>query len=295
MAKKSLGLSLGNVLEDVLSEHDSEFNSVFYKDLDAVKEIDICDISPNPYQPRKHFDQDSITELANSIKNHGLLQPIILVDADDLCNKAKENGENIKKITQYFLIAGERRLRAVKLLGEAKIRAIIANIDSSKSRELALLENIQREDLNPIELALAYKELIDVRKITQDELAKSIQKSRASITNTLRLLTLNEDTQRLIIEGKLSVGHAKIIAGQKQDEDLLVKSVIGQKLNVRDCEKLANKLKNNKKDNVFELDEDILTIIKKLNIDYKMSKNGIFFNLRDTKTKDFLINLIKNF
>lgn len=292
MAKKSLGSGFSSILDDISLAYDDELSSVFKNELEAVKEIDIDEITPNPYQPRKNFNEDSINELANSIKNHGLLQPIIIIDADELCEKAKENGEYLEKTTKYFLIAGERRLRAVKSLGYSTIRAIVANIDSGKTRELALLENIQREDLNPIELALAYKELMRVRNITQEELAQSIQKSRTNIANTLRLLTLSEETQKLIIEGKISAGHAKVIAGQKEDEKTLVNTIIGQKLNVRDCEKLANKLKG-KNINYFS-DEKIIIKLKEAKIDYKIQNGKIIFNLNDEKTKIFIENSIKN-
>lgn len=292
MAKKSLGADFSSILDDISLAYDDEMSGVFHNELDSIKEIDIDEITPNPYQPRKNFNEDSINELAISIKNHGLLQPIVVIDADELCEKAKENGEVLEKTTKYFLIAGERRLRAFKTLKETKIRAIIANIDSGKTRELALLENIQREDLNPIELALAYKELMRVRNITQEELAQSIQKSRANIANTLRLLTLSEDTQKLIIEGKLSAGHAKVIAGQKEDEKILVNTIIGQKLNVRDCEKLANKLKGKSLNHL--LDEQLLNKLKEFEIDFKLQNGKLILNLSQEKTKNFIEKAIKN-
>ncbi|MBZ7985395.1 ParB/RepB/Spo0J family partition protein [Campylobacter sp. Cr9] len=292
MAKKSLGADFSSILDDISLVYDDEMSGVFHNELDTIKEIDIDEITPNPYQPRKNFNEDSINELAISIKNHGLLQPIVVIDADELCEKAKENGEVLEKTTKYFLIAGERRLRAFKTLKETKIRAIIANIDSGKTRELALLENIQREDLNPIELALAYKELMRVRNITQEELAQSIQKSRANIANTLRLLTLSEDTQKLIIEGKLSAGHAKVIAGQKEDEKILVNTIIGQKLNVRDCEKLANKLKGKSLNHL--LDEQLLNKLKEFEIDFKLQNGKLILNLSQEKTKNFIEKAIKN-
>lgn len=292
MAKKSLGADFSSILDDISLAYDDEMSGVFHNELDSIKEIDIDEITPNPYQPRKNFNEDSINELAISIKNHGLLQPIVVIDADELCEKAKENGEVLEKTTKYFLIAGERRLRAFKALKETKIRAIIANIDSGKTRELALLENIQREDLNPIELALAYKELMRVRNITQEELAQSIQKSRANIANTLRLLTLSEDTQKLIIEGKLSAGHAKVIAGQKEDEKILVNTIIGQKLNVRDCEKLANKLKGKSLNHL--LDQQLLNKLKEFEIDFKLQNGKLILNLSQEKTKNFIEKAIKN-
>ncbi|WP_267524496.1 ParB/RepB/Spo0J family partition protein [Campylobacter sp. MG1] len=293
MAKKSLGSSLENLLDDISLIYDEQFSNTFNNDLDTIKDIEIDDISPNPYQPRKYFDENTISELANSIKNHGLLQPIVIIDANELCEKAKENGEILESKTRYFLVAGERRLRAVKSLGNKTIRSIIANIDSSKTRELALLENIQREDLNPIELALAYKEIMRVRNLTQDELAQSIQKSRTNIANTLRLLNLNEKTQKYIIDGKISAGHAKVIAGQLEDEEILVNTVIGQKLNVRDCEKLANKLKGKSK--TINIDLEVIEKLRKLEINFKINNYNIIFNLQDEKTLNFIQNCIKKY
>lgn len=291
MAKKSLGTDFTDFFNDIAITYDDDMKGIFDSTLETIQEIDIDKITPNPYQPRKNFNDESINELAISIKNHGLLQPIVVINADELCEKAKENGETLEKQTEYFLIAGERRLRAFKTLGETKIKAIIANIDSNKTRELALLENIQREDLNPIELALAYKELMRVRNITQEELAQSIQKSRANIANTLRLLTLSKETQELIIEGKISAGHAKVIAGQKEDEKILVDTILGQKLNVRDCEKLANKLKGKNLNHIFS--EEVINKLKKLNIDFKLQNGKLIFNLNQENTKKFIENAIK--
>lgn len=289
MGKKSLGSSLSSVLDDVALVYNDELIDVFSSDLETVKEVDVNDISVNPYQPRKTFNEKSIEELALSIENHGLLQPIVIIDADELIAKALENGEKIEKKSKYFLVAGERRLRAIKLLNRDKIRAIIAKIDTNKTRELALLENIQREDLNPIELALAYKELMEVKHLTQEELAKSVQKSRASIANTLRLLTLDKTTQELIINGKISAGHAKVIVGHKNNESEIVSKIINDNLNVRDCEEYINTLKNGKR--IILKDE----VIKKLNescIKYTIKKNNIIFDLSDSKTMEIIEDMI---
>ncbi|MFG5142582.1 ParB/RepB/Spo0J family partition protein, partial [Campylobacter lari] len=138
-----------------------------------------------------------------------------------------------------------RRFRACKLLGKEQIKAVVLNVDDIKLRELALIENIQRENLNPIELAHSYKELLEIHDITQEKLADLIHKSRSQIANTLRLLNLNEQTQNLIIEGKISQGHAKVLVGlEKEEEKMIVDTIIGQKLNVRDTEKLIKNFKN---------------------------------------------------
>ncbi|EDP5427962.1 ParB/RepB/Spo0J family partition protein, partial [Campylobacter jejuni] len=178
---------------------------------------------------------------------------------------------------------GERRLRAVKALGKKEILAFIADIDENKLRELALIENIQRENLNPIELANSYKDLMQVHKITQENLAELIHKSRTQITNTLRLLNLDIRTQELIASGKISQGHAKVLVGLGQkDEKMLVDSIIGQKLNVRDTEKIVKKIKNNESLPNQEFEDEI----KKL----KQILNRFGFDCKN-KNNDFVIHL----
>jgi len=225
-AKKALGRGIGAIFEEVEDAYNKDINS----SQDLIRDIDVSRISPNPYQPRKYFNETAIKELSESIKKHGLLQPIIVVEKDD----------------NYMLLAGERRYRATKEAGLKTIRAIVADIESENLRELALIENIQREDLNAIELAIAYKELIEEYSITQDGLSEIIKKSRTQITNTLRLLSLSDKTRELIINGKLSQGHAKVLVGlDTLDEETAVNTILGQKLSVRDTEVLIKKLKNN--------------------------------------------------
>lgn len=210
-SKKALGRGLGAIFEDVEDAYNREFISSSSPDL--VREIDVNRISPNPYQPRKYFNEAAIKELSESIKKHGLLQPIIVVEKDD----------------NYMLLAGERRFRATKEAGFGTIRAIVADIESENLRELALIENIQREDLNPIELAIAYKELIEEYNITQEGLSEIIKKSRTQITNTLRLLSLTKKTQDLIIASKISQGHAKVVVGlEPKDEETIINTILGQ-------------------------------------------------------------------
>ena len=223
--KKALGRGIGAIFEEVEDAYNKDINS----SQDLIRDIDVNRISPNPYQPRKYFNEKAIKELSESIKKHGLLQPIIVVEKDD----------------NYMLLAGERRFRATKEAGLPTIKAIVADIESENLRELALIENIQREDLNPIELAIAYKELIEEYKITQDGLSEIIKKSRTQITNTLRLLSLSDKTRDILVSGKLSQGHAKVLVGLNSiDEETAVNTIIGQKLSVRDTEKLVKKLKN---------------------------------------------------
>ena len=229
MAKQKLAINLEDMLADVNSAYkDDDILDYFGVSSDVVEEIEIAKISPNPYQPRKNFDETALKELSESIKRHGLIQPIIVIRKDD----------------GYMLIAGERRYRATKMLEENKIKAIVADLRSQNLREIALIENIQRENLNPIELANSYKELIDEYKITQEGLANIIHKSRTQITNTMRLLLLSPATQKLLQEDKLTQGHAKIIVGLgPKDERTVVDTIIGQKLSVRETENLVKKIK----------------------------------------------------
>ncbi|MFT7004585.1 MAG: ParB family chromosome partitioning protein, partial [Sulfurimonas sp.] len=204
---------LGRGLDALLGEIDEAYeNEGSYRD--AVVELSLKDIKPNPFQPRKHFDETSLLELGESIKNDGLLQPIVV-------------SENIDG---YVLIAGERRLRASKLVKLKTIRAILLNADNQKMRQFALIENIQRDDLNSVELAQAYSELIKMYEITQEELANKIHKSRTHITNTIRLLQLSTKTQKALVEKKITAGHAKVLIGlDEKQQQLMVDSIIGQK------------------------------------------------------------------
>ena len=283
MAKRSLGRGLGAILEDVELAYKAELNE---GNSDIVKDIDLDLIVENPYQPRKNFDETALRELSESIKRHGLIQPIIVIE--------KDGG--------YMLIAGERRFRATKLLGESKIKAIVADIESQSLRELALIENIQREDLNPIELANSYKELIDEYKITQDGLANIIHKSRVQITNTMRLLSLSAVTQEYIKEGKLTQGHAKVIVGlEPNDEKTAVDTIIGQRLSVRETENLVKNLKNKLPPKAaLKLDERYLErltnlkeIFSKFDVPVKIKGKKITIEFDDVADIDRLINKIK--
>ena len=283
MAKRSLGRGLGAILEDVELAYKAELNE---GNSDIVKDIDLDLIVENPYQPRKNFDETALRELSESIKRHGLIQPIIVIE--------KDGG--------YMLIAGERRFRATKLLGESKIKAIVADIESQSLRELALIENIQREDLNPIELANSYKELIDEYKITQDGLANIIHKSRVQITNTMRLLSLSAVTQEYIKEGKLTQGHAKVIVGlEPNDEKTAVDTIIGQRLSVRETENLVKNLKNKLPSKAaLKLDERYLErlanlkeIFSKFDVPVKIKGKKITIEFDDIADIDRLINKIK--
>ena len=230
----ALGKGLGAILEEVGLAYEEQIeDSDTLEQVEAkhnIEELDVESIVANPYQPRKHFDKKALEELSDSILNHGLLQPIVVMEKGD----------------GYLLIAGERRLRAHKLANLGKIKAIVADldIDDIRLRELALIENIQREDLNSIELANSYAELIEVHNITHEELSNIVHKSRSQITNTMRLLALSEYAQKNMLEGKISQGHAKVMVGLEPNiQKIIIDTIIGQKLNVRDAEKIVQKYK----------------------------------------------------
>lgn len=224
MAKASaLGRGLGALLSEIEEAYDNELPKK-----GGVEEIALTKVRPNPYQPRKHFDPESLAELAESIKTHGLLQPIVV----------KED------LDGYILIAGERRLRASKLAKNKTIKAIVVSVSDEQMRQHALIENIQRDELNAIDLAQAYQELIEIHELTHEQLSHTVHKSRAQITNTLRLLQLSEKGRKALVEGKISAGHAKVIVALEPNEQaLIIDSIIGQKLSVREVEQMAKKIK----------------------------------------------------
>ncbi|MGY4716678.1 ParB/RepB/Spo0J family partition protein [Bacillus amyloliquefaciens] len=219
MAKGGLGKGINALFNQVdLSE-------------ETVEEIKISELRPNPYQPRKQFDDESLAELKESIIQHGILQPIIVR----------------KSLKGYDIVAGERRYRAAKLAGKETVPAIVRDLSESLMREIALLENLQREDLSPLEEALAYDSLLKHLDLTQEQLAKRLGKSRPHIANHLRLLTLPESIQNLIAEGTLSMGHGRTLLGLKNKNKLepLVKKVVEEQLNVRQLEQLIQQLNSN--------------------------------------------------
>jgi len=198
------------------------------KERRLVTEIDIESLTPNLFQPRKNFDKEKMEELKGSIKKHGIIQPIVV--------RKMANG--------YEIVVGERRLKAAKEIGLKRIPAIIKSINNEKSLEIALVENIQREDLNPVEQANAFKRLIDEFKLTQQELAEATGKSRALVTNTIRLLKLNPEIQKNISEGKISFGHAKLLLSIEDEEvqKAVCDRIIANDLSVRDTERLIKNI-----------------------------------------------------
>ncbi|WP_366596740.1 ParB/RepB/Spo0J family partition protein [Bacillus pumilus] len=206
------------------------FNTVDSNE-ETVEEIKIKDLRPNPYQPRKTFDEDALSDLKESIQQHGVLQPIIVR----------------KSIKGYDIVAGERRFRAAQQAGLTTIPAIVREFSETLMREIALLENLQREDLSPLEEAEAYASLLDHLSVTQEELAKRLGKSRPHIANHLRLLTLPDEVQKLIADGKLSMGHGRTLLSLKNKNKLapLLKKIVDEGLNVRQVEKLVQQLNEN--------------------------------------------------
>lgn len=195
---------------------------------ETVEKVHVKSIKPNPYQPRKLFDEVAIVELSESIKEHGILQPIIL-----------------RKIgTAYEIVVGERRFRAAKMAGLDEIPAVVRKLTDEETMEFAILENLQREDLTPIEEAEAYNNLMENLKLTQEQLAFRLGKSRSHIANHIRLLSLPEKARTMINEGKLSMGHGRTLLGLRKKEQILLvaERVLKEGLNVRQLEKLVQRL-----------------------------------------------------
>ena len=247
--KKGLGKGLDSLITDKVSKPvkpKSEHAA------DAVM-IDIKKVEPNREQPRKKFDEDALIELSESIKQFGVLQPLLCQERDDY----------------YEIIAGERRWRAAKIAGIKEVPVIIKKLSEQEIMEISLIENLQREDLNPIEEALAYKRLIDEFKLKQDEVAERVSKSRTAVTNAMRLLKLNEKVQQMVIDEMLTTGHARALLGI-EDLDIqyvLAQQIFDQKLSVRDTEKLVKSMQNEKKGKKKEpekLDSKLLAIYSDL-------------------------------
>jgi ParB family chromosome partitioning protein len=198
---------------------------------EIIQEIKLKELRPNPYQPRKHFEEEAIQELKESIIQHGILQPIIVR----------------KSIKGFEIVVGERRYRAAKAAGLDVIPVVVKELTEQQMMELALLENLQREDLTPIEEAQAYQSLIEQLNITQEELAKRLGKSRPHIANHIRLLSLPETVREFISEGKISMGHGRALLGLRKKEKLkaIVEKIIKEQLNVRQLEQLVNQLNEN--------------------------------------------------
>lgn len=212
----------------------------------AEVKVKISKVEPNREQPRKNFDEDALLELAESIKQFGVLQPLLVQDRKDY----------------YEIIAGERRWRAAKIAGLKEVPVIIKKLTEQEMVEISLIENIQRENLNPIEEALAYKRLLNEFNLKQDEVAERVSKSRTAVTNSMRLLKLNEKVQQMVIDDMLTTGHARALLGIEDQEKqyVVTQQIFDEKLSVRETEKLVKKIqkeKNLPEKKKEELDEQV--------------------------------------
>ena len=244
-ASRGLGKGLDVMIPNIVGE------TKVKKQREAVKEespettIAITKVEPNRKQPRKFFDEYKLQELADSIKQFGLLQPILVQDRKDY----------------YEIIAGERRWRAARLAGLKEVPVIIKNYSDQEIVEIALIENIQREDLNPIEEAQAYKRLLEEFNLKQDEVAERVSKSRAAVTNSIRLLKLGDRVQQMVIDDMISTGHARALLAVEDEEEQynLAQKIFDEKLSVRDIEKMVKNL--HKPVKVKKLDDKALQAI----------------------------------
>ena len=249
--------ALGRGLEDLFNSENLDLESVEAKIYESASneeiiELNLNELRPNPYQPRRVFDDEALKELASSIKEHGVFQPIIVK----------------KSIKGYDIIAGERRFRARKMAGLEKIPAIIRDFTDEQMMEIALLENLQREDLSVIEEALAYKSMIEHLNLTQDELSKRVGKSRSHITNILGLLRLPGEVQQMVSDNRITMGHARALSKLESRDEIikLANKIVDENLIVRDVENITSdnsvqkKVKVNRKssDNQYKYVEDLL-------------------------------------
>lgn len=230
MATKKRGLGKG--LSALIPDEPVKYENTEANDNEKIKKVDISLIEPNKEQPRREFDTNKLTELAESIEKHGVIQPIIV--------RRKDKG--------YELVAGERRWRAAKKAGFKEVPCIVRELEQLQSTEIALIENIQREDLNPIEEALAYNSLIEKHNMTQEKVSEVVGKSRSYITNIVRLLNLDDRVRTFILNGKLTSGHGRTLLGidNKDIQYKLAKTIIDKKISVRETEKLVKQIGKDK-------------------------------------------------
>ena len=249
--ENKLGMGLGALLSTSGNKNESN---------NGIQKINISQIVPNPSQPRKNFKNEELKELSSSIKTQGLIQPIIVKPTED---------------NQFQIVAGERRWRACQLNGMHEVDCVIKDLDDINVLEAALIENIQREDLNVIEEANAYKGLIEIKNINNETLSKLIGKSSSHVSNILRLLELDEKIQRMVVNGDLSMGHARALIGVP-DAIAKAKEIIEKKLSVREVEKITSEFKKNKTKKITK-DPNIVDLEKELS-DKIGLKTSIQFN-----------------
>ena len=274
--KKGLGRGLSSLIGEVKVE-------------DQNNQLQVSDLVPNKYQPRKIFDENNLEDLTNSIKERGMIQPIIV---------RKSNNNKFK----FEIIAGERRWLAAQRAGLHKVPVVITEADDLKSLEFAIVENVQRHDLNPLEEAQGYKRLIDEFFYDQEKVSKFIGKSRSHITNSLRLLNLPDDVIKLIETQKLSAGHAKILVGL-DNASFVANKIIEKKLSVRQSENFVKIFKNKKQKSSRSKDSNILALELSvsnkigLNVDIqnnKRNKGKISFEYKDLDQLNRIIDIIKS-
>ncbi len=255
--KRGLGKGLDSLIPNSVDTKEVVQNTKTAEKPDRF--VDINKLEPNREQPRKNFDQEALAELADSIKKFGLIQPILVQDRD----------------SYYEIVAGERRWRASKLAGLKEVPVIIRKFTEQEIVEISLIENIQREDLNPIEEALAYKRLHTEFNLKQDEVADRVSKSRAAVANSMRLLKLAENVQQMVIDGEISTGHARaLLAIEDENEQYRIAlKVYNEKMSVRDVEKLIKNLGKPKKDNNGDskINESVLLAYQKLEEELKVA------------------------
>ena len=282
--------ALGKGLEQLFSNEVIDFDKFEKKIVNETKEGDIIDIPldeirSNPYQPRKEFDEQSLQEFADSIKEHGIIQPIIVK----------------KSIKGYELIAGERRTRASKIAGKKTIPAIVRDMTDEEMMEIALIENIQRENLNPIEEASAFQRIIETTKMTQEEVAKKFGKSRSYITNILGLLNLPTKVKNQVQEGKLSMGHARVLSKLSDNEQIeeISNKIISNGLSVRETEKITSnneipKKKQQKRESTYSAKHSIYEGImrEKIGTKVKISSRKIEIPFDSDSDLDRILDIL---
>ena len=288
MAKKISGLGRGL---DAIFWENSLAEETITADEDRILKLKISLIDPKRDQPRKYFDKEALEELSASIAENGLLQPILV----------REYGEG-----RYQIIAGERRFRASKLAGLTEIPAIVLEKDDRKAAQIALIENIQREDLNPLEEALAYKSLAEEYDMTQEELSLKVGKSRSAIANMLRILDLPDEILTLVASKELSAGHARTLLGVKDHDNmiLLAQRVVEEDLSVRTLEEEVKKINKPKKEEPVEEEIPIVDYFReleikvqshlgrKVKIDGKGKKKSITLSYEDNEDLDEILKLL---
>ncbi len=279
MNKKGLGKGLGALISSANEETGSG----------GVVELKINEIEPNVGQPRKKFDDQKLMQLSDSVKEHGIVQPIIVRREDNI----------------YKIVAGERRWRAARLAGLSSVPVIIKDVSNKQVMEMALIENIQREDLNPIEEAEAYERLLNEYNMTQEELSKSIGKNRSTIANIIRLLALCEKVKESLIDGEISYGHARALLSieEKETQENVCKEIIEKSLNVRETENLVKRIQTNRNDikkvknddeNIIKIEDDLKKIFgTKVKLFNKNKKGKIMIEYYSNDELERLLEIFK--